>query len=385
MIAERFWPRVGSQETRAANLASELGDRGVEVTIVTARWRSEWPAEIYYHGVPVVRLLPAPGGRWTTWRWRRSIGSWLKRNADHLDVVLVWGMSHEARAAIEAIADRVPVVLVPERTSWYGDCFQQIRTSAGRRIEQACRRAAAYVSTSPAVRRELEAAGYARDRIRDVPQGVPLQVPRTVDAQTDARDMLADASSVLQLAARAPLVVSITRLAPDRGWELLLSAWSIVVRRKPGAQLWLAGETSQADAVLGRIDSLGLASSVSLLGKFDDVAQLLAAADLLVAAAPEGSSQALLEAMSTATPAVAIDLPNNRWLLGDETAGLLVPPADAESLAAAVVRLLDDVELAHRLGGAGRQRVEREFTMSAMADELFRVLDDVRAPSRSRA
>ena len=83
MITERFWPRVGALETRAADLACELADRRVEITVVTARWRAEWPAEIVYHGVPIVRLAPAPRGSWTTWRWTHAQTRWLRRNEDH--------------------------------------------------------------------------------------------------------------------------------------------------------------------------------------------------------------------------------------------------------------------------------------------------------------
>ena len=86
---------------------------------------------------------------------------------------------------------------------------------------------------------------------------------------------------------------------------------------------------------------------------FDDVEGLLAAADVHVAPAADGSPQALVEAMAAGVPSVAIDVPLNRWLLGDDAAGLLVPPENAAALAAAIARLLDDPALAARLG-AGR-------------------------------
>ena len=115
----------------------------------------------------------------------------------------------------------VPVVLVPERTGWQGDCFRQVRVFGGSRLQRACRRAALFVATSPAARRELEAAGYPRERIRDVPPGVPLLPPRAQPTRNDARELLADANPALRLDAASPLVLSTTRLAADRGWECL--------------------------------------------------------------------------------------------------------------------------------------------------------------------
>jgi glycosyltransferase involved in cell wall biosynthesis len=379
MMAQRFWPRVGATETRAAQLACELVDRGAEVTVVSARWHVEWPAEIHFHGLPVVRIGPPPIGRWRTWRWGRALARWLKRNEDHIDVALVWGMMGEARAAIEAIGARVPIVLVPERTGWHGDCFRQARLRDGSRLHRECYLAAAFVATSPAARRELEAAGYPRERIHDVRPGVPLLPPRTIESQCAAREMLADASTLLQLTARSPLVVSTARLAADRCWPCLLAAWSIVARQMPAARLWLAGEAPQAAQVAARINSLGIAAAASLVGQFDDVGQLLAAADLHVSPAPDGAIQSVLEAMAAGVPSVATDVPLNRWLLGEAAAEQLVPPDDAKAMAAAIVRLLEDNEAAERLGAAGCNRARRDFSLKGMVDGFCRVLEAVRS------
>jgi glycosyltransferase involved in cell wall biosynthesis len=382
MIVERFWPRVGGLETRAAELACELADRGVEITVVTARWHAEWPAEIAYHGLPVVRLAPPPTGRWKAWRWTRSLARWLRCNGDHFDVALVWGMLGEARAAIEALTPRVPVVLVPDGNGWQGDCFRQVRAAGARGMQRACRQAAALIAASRAARQELEAAGYSREKIHDVPPGVPALPPRTPVTRTAAREMLADASPALQLGARSLLAVSTTRLAAGRGWETLLAAWSIVARQRSSARLWLVGEAPQAAEVCARIDTLGLSQTAELVGKFDEVAQLLSAADLLVSPAPDGGPRPILEAMAAGIPAVAADVPVNRWLLGDDAAGVLVPPDDAQALAAAIVELFDDAAAAERMGNAGWQRVQREFTLTAMADRLCEVLDRTLRPLR---
>ncbi len=382
MLAQRFWPRAGALETRTAQLACEIVDRGTEVTIVTARWHVEWPAEIHFHGLPVVRLGPPPTGRWRAWRWRRALARWLQRNVDHFDVVLVWGMMDEARAAIEAIGARVPIVLVPERTGWQGDCFRQAR-AGGERLHRTCHKAAAFVATSPAARRELEAAGYPRDKIHDVPPGVPLLPPRTIETQRAAQELLADASTLLKLTTGSPLVVSTERLTADRAWPFLLAAWSIVARQMPAARLWLAGEAPQAAEVAARINGLGIAASVGILGQFDNVAELLAAADLHVSPAPDGAFQPILEAMAAGVPSVAAEVPLNRWLLGEAASGQLVPPDDAKAMAAASVRLLEDKEAAERLGAVGWERAKCEFSLPAMVNAFCRVLEEIKAQRAS--
>jgi glycosyltransferase involved in cell wall biosynthesis len=365
MIAQRFWPRVGSLETRAGQLARGLADLGVKVTVVTARWHRQWPAEIHYHDIPVVRLEPPPRGRWSTWRWTRVLRHWIRGHAEEFDLVCAWGLMHEAQAALQAAGSRVPVVLVPERIGWDGDCFRQVRVPGGHGIKSICLRANALVASSPAARRELEAAGYPRERILDLPAGAPLLPPRTPESQALARAMLADSSPTLQLAAIAPLVICTSRMEAG---ELLLAAWSIVVRQKAAARLWLVGESPEAMGMAGRIQAAGLSGRVGLIGRFDEVECLLAAADVHVAPAAECSSQPLVEAMAAGLPSVAIDMPLQRWLLGEGDAGLLAPPDDAVALAAAILRLLDDRALAARLGANARQRAEADFDLKKMAE-----------------
>ena len=110
---------------------------------------------------------------------------------------------------------------------------------------------------------------------------------------------------------------------------------------------------------------------------FDDVEGLLAAADVHVAPATDGSPQAIVEAMAAGVPSVAVDAHLNRWLLGNDDAGLLVPADNAAAFAAAIRRLLDDPPLAARLGAAGQQRVEAEFDLGKVVEKYLELFEDV--------
>ncbi len=366
IVARRFWPRVGAMETRVAQLACGLADRGLEVTVVTPRWHRYWPAEIYFHGMRVVRLDPPPTGRWTTWRWKRSLAAWLRKNAEDFDLAYVWGILHEAHAAVQSIGHRMPVVLVPERTGWFGDCFQQVEMAGGRAVKDACLKAAAFVANNPIARRELEAAGYPRNRIHDIAPGVPFLPARTAETVTAARALLAEANAALQLPPQSPLVVSTARLDSVVNWKSLVAAWSTVAARRPAARLWFAGEAPMQAEIVAKIDWLGLTARAGPIGTFDAIDGLLTAADVLVASAPDGAPQAILEAMAAGIPSVAIDVPVNRWLLGNDAAGLLVPRDDSAAFATAVLRLLSEPDLAARLGNAGWQQVQRDFGLAEM-------------------
>ena len=383
IVARRFWPCAGSMETRAVQLACGLADCGAEVTLLTARWQPSWPADVVYHGLPIVRLDPPPLGRWTTWRWKRSLSNWLRRHVDDLDLVYVYGLGDEAQVAVEAMGRGVPVVLVPARTGWQGDCFRQVEIAGGQGIKNACMKAAAFVALDLAARRELEAAGYPRTRIHDLTPGVVELPIRTSETVVAARALLVDANAALQLPPQAPLIVSTGRLEAGRGIEHLLEAWSIVAPQFATARLWFAGEGAARAEVLQRIDAMQLTSRAGWIGNFDAIEGLLTAADILVAPGPDGSPQAILEAMAAGIPSVAIDVPVNRWLLGDDAAGLLVPPDDPVAFAAALHRLLGDADLAARLGLAGRQRVQRDFLIAKMIREHLDLFARLTYSSRS--
>ena len=100
-------------------------------------------------------------------------------------------------------------------------------------------------------------------------------------------------------------------------------------------------------------------------------AQAVAAADDPLPSWREGLPRALLEAAACARPLVATDVPGCREIcIADET-GLVVPAQDAEALAAALLRMLDDAALAARCALAARAKVEREFTLARIADQTL--------------
>jgi glycosyltransferase involved in cell wall biosynthesis len=392
MVARRFWPLSGAAEQTLARLAAGLAERQCRSTILTARWHPRWPAEICWHGLPVVRLPGPPEGRWQTWRYARAVARWLRQHRDQFDLVYVWRLEHEAAAAVRALrpkrsggdhADQRdpqagtpslpdgvrPVVLRAQRSGRHGDCFRQIDSGCGRKIKDVCMRAAALVASTPVIRRELEAAGYPRRRIHEIPLGAAVLPPRTAEVQAAARGLLAEANAALRLAPWETLAVSTVRLVAGRGWEHLIAAWPAVIRRWPHARLWLAGEAPDLAAARQQIESLGLSGRILVAGVFDDLDALLGAADLAVVPAIEGAPLALVEAMAAGLPTVATDVPEHRHLAGDGQEALLVPPADAAALAAAVSRLLGDPALAAKLVRAAKARATRDFPLATMVQE----------------
>jgi glycosyltransferase involved in cell wall biosynthesis len=362
-----------------ANLAAEFQRQGEQSTIVTARWEKHWPTELVHREVPVVRL-PQPKLRgWGTLRYMYALGSWLAAQRPRLGGVLVSMLKHDAYAAIGALRGTgLPVVLRAEGGGTAGDCAWQQTARFGLRIRQRCRQADAVVAPSDAIERELREADYSASRIVRIDNGVAIPPPCSPGQKEAARSALAEANWDLKCEPGAPVVVYTGRLHPDKGLPDLVRAWPPVAKRWPRARLWLIGEGPQRDELFDLIGDLGFRYLICLPGSFDEIDDVLAAADLFVLPSySEGMSLSLLEAMAAGLPVVASDIPGNRAVLTHEREGLLVPPGDSGRLAAAITQVLSLPARGVELGAAARQRVNEHFSLENTARqhlELFRSL-----------
>jgi glycosyltransferase involved in cell wall biosynthesis len=228
-----------------------------------------------------------------------------------------------------------------------------------------------------AVSHEVEAR-YARDlgvpasRLAVVPNGIRVsRVPPGPNVALRA-----------ELSRGRPdyLVLTPARLHQQKGHAYLLAAAALV----PDATFILAGDGPLRAELERRARDLGVAARCVFLGERTDVPDLLASADLFVLPSLwEGLPLSVLEAMAAARPVVATAIGGTDEAVADEVTGLLVPPRDPAALAAAIVRVRADPELARRLGQAGRARVEQEFSSRVTAERVMRIYDEV-APAAWR-
>jgi glycosyltransferase involved in cell wall biosynthesis len=178
----------------------------------------------------------------------------------------------------------------------------------------------------------------------------------------------------LPFSRREPIVLCVARLVEDKDHVCLLNAFARVREHMPAARLRLVGEGPLEAKLRARMAETPLAGSVELLPATTDVAACCRSAGAFaLSSRQEGTPNVLLEAMACGLPAVATRVGGIPFLLQEEN-GLMVPAGDARSLAEGILRLLRDPELAQRMGTAGRERVERDFSLSAMIaayEELF--------------
>ncbi|MCC6615523.1 MAG: glycosyltransferase family 4 protein [Anaerolineae bacterium] len=165
-----------------------------------------------------------------------------------------------------------------------------------------------------------------------------------------------------------PTLLSVGAVKARKGILPLVQALALVRERIPRARLTIAGsldaEPGYVAAVRHEIERLDLGDAVSLLGRVPEAAlhDLYASAHVFalpsqnVSGKFEGYGLALIEASAAGLPVVGSLGCGAEDAVDDEVTGLLVPQGDVERLAVALARLLEDRELAARMGGAGRRK-----------------------------
>ncbi|MET9378987.1 glycosyltransferase family 4 protein [Streptomyces sp. NPDC003035] len=171
-----------------------------------------------------------------------------------------------------------------------------------------------------------------------------------------------------------PLLMAVGALVPERGYGMLLDAARLWRDLDPQPLLVIAGEGRERAALQRRIEEEGLA--VRLIGSRDDVAELLAAADVAVLPSRwEARSPLAQEALRLGVPLVATAVGGVPELVGD--AAELVPWGDAAALAEAVRGLLTDVDRRMDLAAAGRVQAGTWPTEDETIAHVLSVYDEL--------
>jgi glycosyltransferase involved in cell wall biosynthesis len=152
------------------------------------------------------------------------------------------------------------------------------------------------------------------------------------------------------------VIIAVSRLVWHKGYPELAAAMKAV----PEAELWVVGERLDTDRgadMTALLRASGMGYRLRMLGYREDIAALLAAADIFTLPSRfEGLPMSVIEAMLTGLPVVATNVSGPDEQVEHEVTGLKVPPGEPVALGAALGRLARDRSLRDSMGEAGRQR-----------------------------
>ncbi|MCH8242656.1 MAG: glycosyltransferase [Planctomycetes bacterium] len=212
---------------------------------------------------------------------------------------------------------------------------------------------ARFASVSEAGRGQLvHEARVPKERIDVLLNGVDLA--RFVPAEPPSRR---NVRKELGIDRTSFVVGTVGRLAAVKRHDLLIEAMRAAVHAVPDLVVLLIGAGPECASLTRLAQKADMQDRVVFTGSRDDIPRMLAAMDLYVCCSEsEGMNNALLEALACGVPAVVTDVGNNKWIVGDGEAGIVIPRSAATALTQAVISLASSTTWRRRMSQAARLR-----------------------------
>ncbi len=176
----------------------------------------------------------------------------------------------------------------------------------------------------------------------------------------------------------ACLIAAAGQLIPRKGHRYLLQAIADLRPSHPDIRLVLFGEGYLNNQLRAQAASLGLGDVVQFAGFRDDLDAFMGCIDIFAhPALAEGLGVAALKAAAAGVPVVGFDAGGLPEAVVSGETGVLVPAGDVDALRDALARLVEDAQLRQRMGAAGRQRMQNEFSIATMADRHVELYQSV--------
>jgi len=308
-------------------------------------------------------------------RWSRRVARALQPGAQ---IVHVHGLGGLGIAEVRARGElQVPVVLTTQGMEEFTApllkrlAYKPFRAGMRKIAAAADRIVVTDDALMPVVRTSL---GVGPERLVVIPNAIDPRACTAV-ADTEAADRLLRERGIHG----PPLLVSIGRLAPNKGFDVLARALGSIADRLPAQWGWvLIGEGHESERIQGIVERAGIADRVALAGRLDDRLKhgLLARADWFVhPTLYEGSSLVTLEAMAHALPVIATQAGGLPDKVIEGESGWLVPPGDVDALGEALLRV--PAAAAQMMGRSGHRLLMRRFAWTAALERYLALYEEL--------
>ena len=349
--------RVGGSERQAVELAKHIDRTRFQPVVVCFQKDGPLSAELP-DGLQGVEAFPLTGFFRRTWfreakrfiRFVRSLRPHVLQCFDFYSNVFAIPLARLAG---------VPVILGARRE-------EALTKSASQRMAElwSYRLATGIVTNAEALREQLATRdGVKSTRIWTVRNGLDV---RRFDHERRSRlfEHLREDETLT--------IGVIGNLRPEKGHLTFLDAAQRLSRSFPTARFLIVGEGPMRTRIEVRIQELGLNTLVKMAGTVTNIPAVLRSIDIAVlpSLSNEGFPNAIMEAMASSLPVVATDTGGTRELVVDGFTGYIVTPGNTAALADRIGKLCLSPETRYKMGEAGRERVQKEFTVVHMAEKF---------------
>lgn len=178
-----------------------------------------------------------------------------------------------------------------------------------------------------------------------------------------------------------PLVGMVSRMIPWKGHRDFIRAAVEVKKSLPRARFVIVGDIVRKryrhyrEELKDSVRKLGLDGSLIFTGVRQDIPNIMSDLDCLVlpSSSPEPSGRVILEAMAISKPVVATDHGGPRELVIPGVTGMLVPSRDHRAMATAIRSLLQNKQVAAKMGSEGKKKIEQFFSLNGHVRKVERI------------
>jgi len=268
---------------------------------------------------------------------------------------------------------------IPYVATWHGF----FRPNLGRRLWP-CAGDRTIAISEPVRQHLIRVLRVPEARIRLIPHGIdPTPFERPVDPAAQERLRVQ-----AHLPQTGPVIGTIARLVASKGVDQLIRSLPLMRRSLPQLRLLIIGDGPARPALERLAGAIGVAEAVHFAGALPDTRAALSLMDVFVflPAEEEGFGLSLLDAMASARPIVAVRRGGGAsWVLDQVDVGTQVAPENAQALADAVVRYLQNGEAACRAAGQARAVVKERYSVARMVDQVEAVYGELVSTSVVRS
>ncbi len=211
--------------------------------------------------------------------------------------------------------------------------------------------------------------GVPRDRFHTVLNGVDLSQLRRVDVAERMKVRVE-----LGIPTEAPAIVGAFRFSEEKRPLLFVESFAAALQRHPSAYAVLMGDGPLRGEIERRIETLGLAGRLMLLGRRNDLARIMSSMDVFLHTAWwEGTPNVVLEAQQLCLPVVVSDGGGSADAVDHLRTGLLVDRNDEKAPARALVEILDHLQDWSIRARRGPEFIAERFSIDRMCDETLAI------------
>ena len=172
------------------------------------------------------------------------------------------------------------------------------------------------------------------------------------------------------------IILCIARLVPEKDHHTLITAFGLLAKRHPDAELWIVGDGNRRKSISEYAGQAAFAGRIRLIPGQLDIRPLLWQGSVLVlSSVEEGLPNVVLEAMASGLPVIATEVGGLPEVVENGRTGLLVPSRNADVLANALSLLLSDEEIRAAFGREGTMRARHCYSNSRMVREYEQIFE----------